>query len=112
MVWLAGQSAVIVTMPIGLQLSSNDHAGKFHRKLTSLRLPSIAVKLVLANGLRRTSWVETMHLFSDAYIDIYSSPLGWANTAQAQVQFVRAQDILTGRTDALFDVLDMRCHRS
>jgi hypothetical protein len=99
--WLAGHVALEIGLPHGLTLAVNDLAGKLHRKVTSLRIPRICLKvLITASG--RHSWLEAAHFSSDASVDMYSAPAGWTKSARAQADFVRTQDILTGRAKFMF----------
>jgi hypothetical protein len=103
--WLSGETAVVIAFPEGLQLTSNDRASQSHRKITSLRLPHACLTIVLATP-KPNNWSEAMRVVADAYVDIYSSPSGWEESAIAQAEFVRAQDSLTGRAKVIFDALD------
>jgi hypothetical protein len=102
--WVAGRSTIVVVAPDGLKLTSNDRAGQSHRKIASFQLPNAAIRLLLASNPRRTSWVEAMELLADVYIDAYSLPPGWMDTARMQRAFIQGQDTLTGRAKVLFDV--------
>lgn len=104
--WVAGHAAVVLSLSDGLRLSSNDRPGRFHRKASSLRLPNISVKVLLTGGIERSTWLETAELMADAYLDVYLSPVGWKESAQAQADFVRAQDELTGRARLMFESFD------
>lgn len=104
-IWLAGQSAIQISISDGLKLNSNDLAGKLHRKVTSLRLPRASIKVLLAPTPDRNIWLEAAELVADGYLDIYSSPRGWQETAREQASFVAAQDFLTGRANRMLGEL-------
>ncbi|KAI0762082.1 hypothetical protein BD413DRAFT_680921 [Trametes elegans] len=101
-VWLAGDAAVELTLPGGLRLDMNDLAGKSFRKVTSIRLPDGAAKLLLSSKQDRTRWIEAADVRVDADIDIYSAPIGWRESAQLQTDFIIKQDALTGRARILY----------
>jgi hypothetical protein len=95
----------VLSFSSGLNIASNDAGGQFHRKLTSLRLPSVSVKVFLTSSWECNRWLEAAELVADGYLDIYSSPCGWREMAQAQAVFIDAQDQLTGRAKRIFRVL-------
>lgn len=99
--WLAGHAALEIALPHGLVLQVNDLAGKLYRKVTSLRISHISLR-VLITAVGRPRWLEAAHFSSDASIDMYSAPAGWKKSAHAQANFVRAQDILTRRVNFMF----------
>jgi hypothetical protein len=104
--WVAGHAAVALSFPDGLKLSSNDRPGRFHRKAFGLRLPKVSVKVLVTGGTERNTWLEAAELVADAHLDIYLSPLGWRDSAQAQADFIQAQDELTGRARLMFEAFD------
>jgi hypothetical protein len=104
--WVAGQSAVVLSVPNGITFTSNDRASLYYRKLLSVRIPSISLKMMLSYGPRRAFWVEAAELLWDAYLDIYLCPRGWKESARAQAAFVQSQDELTGRAKVLFQHFD------
>ncbi|KAF8893814.1 hypothetical protein BD779DRAFT_1669348 [Infundibulicybe gibba] len=87
--WQAGPAALIVSLPQGFRMDSNDLGGQHHRKVTSLRLP-------------QNPWLEAAELVGDAYVDIYSSPMGWRQASERQRAFVYEQDRMTGRAMRMF----------
>jgi hypothetical protein len=101
--WLAGHAALEVTLSRGLVLEMNDLAGKYHRKVTSLRVPQICLKVLITTPSGRHTWLEAAQFASDANLDIYSAPAGWRESGRLQADFVRTQDVLTGRAKFLFD---------
>lgn len=105
MTWRAGHAALVLSLPRGLTLDNNDLGGRFHRKLTSLRVPRASVKVLLTMPVEGRPWLEVGEIVTDAYLDIYSSPSGWHEMAEAQVAFVEQQDRLTGRARRMFGVL-------
>lgn len=101
--WLAGHTALEVSFSRGLVLEMNDLAGKFHRKVTSLRVPQICVKILITASSGRHSWLEAARFASDANLDIYSAPAGWRESGRVQAEYIRTQDAITGRAKFLFD---------
>jgi hypothetical protein len=81
----------------------NDLAGKFHRKVTSLRVPQICLKVLITTPSGRHSWLEAAQFASDANFDIYSAPAGWQESVRVQADYIRTQDALTGRAKFLSD---------
>lgn len=101
MTWFAGNAAVHASITRGLTLEMNDLAGEFHRKVTSLRIPDVCLKILITTPSGH-NWLEAARFSSDANLDIYSAPIGWRESGRAQAEFIRAQDILTGRAKFLF----------
>lgn len=99
-VWHADNAAVEVRLPEGFRMDSNDLAGKLYSKVTSFRVPDVSVKFLLAKSPSSVEWHEAANLSCDAHIDIYTAPIGWREKAQAQAEFLAAQDGHTCR--ALF----------
>ncbi|GJE95456.1 hypothetical protein PsYK624_116400 [Phanerochaete sordida] len=99
-IWQADRAALEFRLPNGLRVDNNDLAGKLYSKVTSLRIPDASLKLLLANDAVSNGWHEAGSAELDADIDIYSAPLGWRERAQAQAEFLAAQDGHTCR--ALF----------
>lgn len=95
--WLAGYAAVEVSLSRGLTLDMNDLAGKYHRKVTSIRVPHISLKILVTSPSGRHNWLEAAHFTSDANLDIYSAPAGWQESARRQAEFIATQDVPTGR---------------
>lgn len=100
--WKAGHAAIALSLDQGLKVESNDLAGQFHRKVTSLRLPHASVKVLLTAPSGHQPWLEAAELDMDVYFDIYSSPDGWKDTARAQADFIRVQDAPTNRAKRMF----------
>ncbi len=80
---------------------NNNLGGRFHRQLTSIRIPVACVKMLLRNLSDR--WLEAGETTLDVYLDIYTSPVNWRNLAAAQESFVREQDALTGRAAKMLE---------
>ncbi|KAK0460992.1 uncharacterized protein EV420DRAFT_1746434 [Desarmillaria tabescens] len=99
--WKAGDAAAIISLPEGLRLDNNNLGGRFHRQLTSIRVPVASVKMLLHSLSNR--WLEAGETTLDAYIDIYTSPVNWKNLAAAQESFVTEQDDLTGRAAKMME---------
>jgi hypothetical protein len=100
--WLAGQAAIALSFGRGLNVESNDLAGKFHRKVTNVRLPHASLKVLFSASSEHRLWTETADIVTDAYLDIYSSLTGWQDTARAQAEFIHSQDLVTGRARRMF----------
>ncbi|KAF5370617.1 hypothetical protein D9758_002040 [Tetrapyrgos nigripes] len=94
-VWRAGKANVVLSIPSGMKLESNDLGGQFHKRLFSLALPQLNMKLLLLQGLDKL--IEAADLEADLFLDIFSSPAGWHEKAEAQAEFVSSEDISTGR---------------
>lgn len=101
-VWSVDGAAVEFTLPKGFRLDSNDLAGKTFRKVTGIRLPEATARLLLASKQDRAQWLEAADVHFDVDVDIYSSPPGWWESAQLQIEFVAAQDAITGRAKVLY----------
>jgi hypothetical protein len=102
-IWLAGHAALEVSLSRGLTLEMNDLAGRFHRKVTSFRVPRVCLKVLITLPSGRHSWLEAAHFESDANLDIYSAPAGWRESGRVQADYIRTQDVMTGRAKFLFD---------
>lgn len=107
--WLAGNTAVDVTIPSGITLNTNDLAGDFYRKVTSIQIPTISLKVLVTNVTRPRSWLEAAHAILDVNVDIYSAPAGWRDTSRVQKEFVRIQDVPTGRAKLMKESLYNDC---
>ncbi|KAJ7251502.1 hypothetical protein B0H12DRAFT_1296299 [Mycena haematopus] len=100
--WRVDNAAMLLSLPSGLRADANDSGGQFHRNLTSLRVPRICVKFLLRSLAEHRRWLEVCELESDAYLDMYSSPIGWRQKAADQTAFIEEQDLLTGRAKRMF----------
>ncbi|KAL0573201.1 Macrophage colony-stimulating factor 1 receptor [Marasmius crinis-equi] len=103
-VWKAGNAALHLALPSGLQIDHNDLGGHKYRKLTSVQLPHLSVKAFLRQ-LDNSIWLEAGSVMSDLYLDIYSCPVDWQNAAERQATFVEEQDKVTGRAARMFEIL-------
>jgi hypothetical protein len=86
-------------------VETNDLAGKFHRKVTSLCVPEVCLKILITSPSGRQSWLEAAQFVSDANLDIYAAPAGWGELGRVQEDYIRTQDNLTGRAKLLLDSL-------
>jgi hypothetical protein len=77
-------------------MASNDLAGNNHRKVTSLSVPKVIVRLLHALG-KNNDWVEAGEVIFDVALDSYSSPSGRKEGALSQAKFLAEQDEPTGR---------------
>ncbi|KAF8210348.1 hypothetical protein K438DRAFT_1959629 [Mycena galopus ATCC 62051] len=100
--WRVDNAALLLSLPGGLRADANDLGGQFHRNLTSLRVPRICVKFLLRSLAEHRRWLEVCELESDAYLDMYSSPIGWRKKAADQTAFIEEQDLPTGRAKRMF----------
>jgi hypothetical protein len=87
-------SAIILSVPEGLTLDSNDWAGSMYRKVFSVRLPNACIQALVRD---RDEWLEAARLQFDIDMDQYSAPAGWQAGAKAQKDFITKQDHTTGR---------------
>ncbi|KAJ7096249.1 hypothetical protein C8R44DRAFT_371827 [Mycena epipterygia] len=104
--WRAGRAALLLSLPSGLKADINDRGGHYHRKLTSLRLPRVCVKFLLRSLAQDHRWLEVSELETDAYLDLYTSPPGWRKMAEDQDDFIKEQDMPSGRAELMFRGLD------
>ncbi|KAJ7783252.1 hypothetical protein B0H16DRAFT_1877649 [Mycena metata] len=100
--WRVDHTALLLSLPYGLKASVNDSGGRYHRKLSSVRVPRIYVKFLLRSLAEHHRWLEVCELETDAYLDIYSSPPGWRAKAERQAAFVQEQDTPTRRAEKMF----------
>ncbi|KAI0705009.1 hypothetical protein C8T65DRAFT_728083 [Cerioporus squamosus] len=106
-VWTVGNAAAELTLPRGLRIDMNDLAGKAFHKVTGVRLPQCALKLLLASKQDRARWIEAADAHFDVDIDIYSAPPEWEQSARLQTEFLAQQDALTGRAKILYTSEDL-----
>ncbi|KAF9033263.1 hypothetical protein BDZ89DRAFT_1063002 [Hymenopellis radicata] len=104
-VWKAEDSAIHISLPSGLRMDNNNLGGKFHRTLTSIRIPTVSIKVLSNVTSHRNNWLESASISTDVSLDIYTSPAGWRTLAEDQLNFVDEQDALTGRAAAMFQAL-------
>lgn len=105
-IWKAEQAALLVRLPKGIKLDRNDLGTNLYKRVTSLRLPGVAVKILLTGTPRPKTWLEAAEIGSDVYMDIYSSPYNHQAVTRAQLAFIEEQDSLTGRAKRIFEQLD------
>ena len=101
-VWQAENGALELRLSHGFRMDSNDLAGKLYSKVTSFRVPNGSIKLLLSKAVASSDWQEAADITFDANIDIYSAPRDWRKKAQAQAEFLAAQDGLTYRAFFLY----------
>ncbi|KAI0074167.1 hypothetical protein K474DRAFT_1774197 [Panus rudis PR-1116 ss-1] len=106
LVWSTDGAAIELQLPNGMQFASNDVPGKLYAKVSSVKVPQIILKGLLASGVTRTLWNEAINLSADCYVDIYSAPSGWRAKAAEQIAFVKEQDSATGRAQFLYDPVE------
>jgi hypothetical protein len=106
--WKAGSAAVVVSLPEGIKVNTNDLAADHYRKVVSLRVPHITTKVLVTSQIPGASWLEAGEVVSDAYIDVYSAPKDYLTLNAAQVVFVEEQDRTTGRVKRMVDGLQGR----
>lgn len=83
-------------------MNTNDLGGRFHRKLTSLKVPDIHVKLLLTSQSHGSYWFEAANFSADAYADVYTAPRGYRKMARIQTSYIEEQDHLTRRARRMF----------
>lgn len=106
MTWRADRAALLLSLPSGLKADINDRGGHYHRKLTSLRVPRVCVKFLLRSLAQHRRWLEVSELETDVYLDLYTSPPGWRKMAEDQDDFIKEQDMPSGRAELMFRGLD------
>ena len=104
--WKAGQAALLVRFPKGMSFNRNDLGTNQYKRITSLCLPDMSVKVLLTKTPKSNLWLEAAEITTEAYIDIYSSPYNHQALTRAQLAFVVEQDSLTGRAKRIFDQLN------
>ena len=104
--WKAGQAALLVRFPKGIKLDRNDLCTNLYKRVTSLHLPGVSVKILLTGSRRPKAWLEAAEISSEAYFDIYSSPCNHQALTLAQLAFIEEQDALTGRAKRILDQLN------
>ena len=92
----------------GLKFDSNDLGAHQYHKVTSLKVPHITFNMLLTASLERNIWLEATSATCDAYLDIYSSPLGHRTVTSKRLAFVEEQDKMTGRAQQMFNQLRQR----
>ena len=95
--WKAGSAAVVVSLPEGVKVNTNDLAADHYRKVVSVRAPHITAKVLVTSQIPGASWLEAGEVVADAYIDVYSAPKDYIALNAAQVAFVEEQDRATNR---------------
>ncbi|KAI0288543.1 hypothetical protein BC826DRAFT_1107677 [Russula brevipes] len=105
--WSAAPVSVCCCLPQGFYVASNDLAGNKYRKVTSLSVPKVIIRVVHSLG-KRNDWVEAGEIVFDVALDSYSSPLGWQESALLQSKFLAEQDEPTGRLRRLKIALGQR----
>lgn len=86
-------------------LDSNDLGGQYHKKVTSLRVPQISIKVLLTTSVKMGHWWEAAEVTADAFLDIYTSPRGYRDMARVQIAYIEEQDRLTGRARRMLSSL-------
>ncbi|KAJ8503140.1 hypothetical protein ONZ45_g11120 [Pleurotus djamor] len=99
--WLAEPAALVVSLPKGIKVDLNDKPGAFHKKLASLMLPTVSVKILHATPSSRKTWLEAAAISLDLDVDIYTAPKNWRLKAMEQNNFVNAEDHGTGRAQRM-----------
>jgi hypothetical protein len=107
-IWRAGHGALVISLPRGVKVDTNDLGGRYHRKVTTLRVPEAVIKVLLAVSSESNRWLEAAEIIADAFLDIYASPHGHRDMTRAQAAFVEEQDRLTNRARRMF--LSPRSH--
>jgi hypothetical protein len=107
-IWNAKQAAVEFALAKGLDMKSNDLAGQSYRKVTSITVPSVEMR-ILQKASTMDEWLQAGVVQMEIGTDIYGAPSGWEEAARLQRLFITEQDCPTGR---LGDVLQNRMTNS
>lgn len=100
--WRAGHAALTLSCPEGFNIDTNDLGTRFYRKVTSLRVPTLRIQILLNRSPERNPWLEAAEIITDMFLDLYSAPEGFQEMVQAQSKFVEDQDRETGRSQRMF----------
>lgn len=92
----ADAAALQLVLRHGLRLASNNIAGIKYRKVTSIDVPDIEARALLANH-KNDLWIETGRFSTGVALDRYSAPKGWIEDADEQENFLQEQDASTRR---------------
>jgi hypothetical protein len=103
--WQAGCAALMISLSQGVRVDINDLGGRYYRKVTSLRVPEVVVKVLLSASMESNRWLEAAEIITDAFLDIYASPRGYRTMTGAQIAYVEEQDRLTSRAHQMLDSL-------
>ncbi|KAF6761220.1 hypothetical protein DFP72DRAFT_34729 [Ephemerocybe angulata] len=95
--WKAGSAALVITLPEGIKINTNDLAADHYRKVISIKMPQLTTKVLVTSQFHGASWLEAGELVADAYVDVYSAPQDYLALNAAQVAFVEEQDRPTDR---------------
>ena len=106
--WRAGNAALLLKLSQGLKFDSNDLGAHQYHRVISLRVPHISGNILLTKDMERNSWLEAAEVNGDAYLDIYSSPVGHRLITRNQLAFIEEQDKLTNRAKLMFNQLRQR----
>lgn len=101
--WLAGLSAIQISLSQGLSVDNNNVPGKQHQSVTSIQAPQVVCRILLTSETARPSWLEAAEISFDVYLDIYSAPKGWKERGIKQSEFIREQDKPTGRAKRMME---------
>ena len=91
-----------------MKFDRNDLGAHQYHKVTSLTVPDFSFSMLLRASLDRNIWLEAAAATCDAYLDLYSSPIGHRAVTRNQLAFVEEQDKLTGRAKQMFNQLRQR----
>ncbi|KAF8630636.1 hypothetical protein AX15_002787 [Amanita polypyramis BW_CC] len=100
--WRADRAAFSVVMPLGLKIDTNDLGSYYHQKVTSIRIPSIVLKLLITGRQERSLWLEAAAFETRVSADIYSAPRQHISHTGRQVAFILEQDQPSGRAHRMF----------
>jgi len=113
MTWLADRAALVVSLPHGVMVGTNDLGGQHHKKVATLRIPHICVKALLTPSNGMAHWWEAAEVTTGFDLDFYSSPRGYHKLNQDQVTFLEEQDRSTRRFHDMLSPLGVKAsHRS
>jgi hypothetical protein len=96
-----GKVALQFCAPKGIRIEGNDLAGRSYRKVVSVRLRQGSLKVLVTSSPEQYVWLEAAHADFDTCLDLYDAAAGWRSAAQAQADFLMAEDAPTGRAESL-----------
>jgi hypothetical protein len=60
--------------------------------------------MLVTSDPSQSVWLEAAHADFDTCLDLYDVPSGWRAAAQAQAEFITAEDAPTGRAESLIAI--------
>ncbi|KAH6910365.1 hypothetical protein BKA70DRAFT_1272889, partial [Coprinopsis sp. MPI-PUGE-AT-0042] len=109
--WQTPTAALVISLERGVKFDSNDLAAERYRKVMSVQIPRINVKVLVTSSPEGTSWLEAGDVVADASLDIYDAPKDYEALNKAQTEYVEEQDRVTKRLWAIVSQLRSRGHK-